>query len=126
MRTFMECGWPAWAVVFLALVAVVVGLVALVLGFVKPRWGLLASVFALLASCSVPGAGAFGTLSGRQKVEAAVSGPSVSPALRKKILAEGYREAGTCTEIGGIAGVFPLLLAFAALGVGFARRNKAK
>ncbi len=125
MRTFMECGWPAWAVVAMALAAVVVGLIALVLGFVKPHWGLVASVFALLASCSVPGVGALGTWSGRQKVESVVSGASVTPALREKIRAVGYREAGTCTEIGGIAGVFPLLLAFAALGVGFARR-KAK
>jgi hypothetical protein len=123
MEAFRECGFPAFLVLALAIIAMVVGIVALSLAILKPRWGLVLSALALAVSCSVPGSGAAGTAYGRQMVEDAVGGESIDPSMRQRILKQGYQEAGQCTTLGVGFGALPLLLSLGALGVAFARRR---
>jgi hypothetical protein len=123
MEAFRECGFPAFAVLALTIVAMVIGLVAVSLAILKPRIGLILSALALAVSCSVPGTGAAGTAYGRRMVEGAVSGASVAPELRERIRQQGYAEAAQCTSLGVGFGALPLLLSLGALGLAFARRR---
>lgn len=123
MEMFRECGWPAFVVLALAMVAVIVGMVALGVAIARPRAGLLLGVVAVAVSCSVPAMGAGGTMIGKSAVDRALSGPSVDPAQGERIRRVGYAEAGQCTNLGASFGVLPLVLAVAAIGVGALRKR---
>ena len=60
MEMFRECGWPAFVVLALAMVAVLLGMVALGVAIARPRAGLILGVVALATSCSVAAMGAGG------------------------------------------------------------------
>ena len=123
MQMFRECGFMAFVVAFIGIVAVLLGIVALSLAIFKPRWGVVLGVVALAVSCSTPGAGALGTVLGKQKTDEALSGESVSPEDKARIREMGYAEAGQCTTLGASFGALPLLLGLAALGLGLLRRK---
>lgn len=123
METFRECGWPAFAVLGLGVVAVLAGLIALAVAIFRPKVGLVLGVMALAVSCSVPAMGAGGTVIGRGAVDSAVSGGAVDPAQAERIRQLGYQEAAQCTTLGASFGALPLLLALAAIAVGALRRT---
>ena len=123
MQMIRECGFVAYVVLALGLLAVVVALVAVSIAILKPRIGLVLSVLALAVSCGAPGAGVAGTLWNRSKIEDALSGASVDPSQRERIREIGQAEAAQCTTLGLGTGALPLLLSIAALGVAFMRRK---
>lgn len=123
MEMFRECGWPAFAVLGLAILSVLFAMVALGVAIAKPRLGVVLGGVALAVSCSVPGMGAGGTMLGRSTVDDAVSGASIAPDQRERIRAEGYQEAGQCTSLGLSFGALPGVLSLAALGLGGLRRR---
>lgn len=123
MQMIRECGFMAYVVLALGLLAVVVGLVAVSIAILAPRIGLVVSVLALAVSCGVPGAGAAGTMWNRSKIEDALAGASVDPAQKERIREIGQAEAAQCTTLGLGAGALPLLLSIAALGAAFMRRK---
>ncbi|MFO0571234.1 MAG: hypothetical protein U0263_36730 [Polyangiaceae bacterium] len=125
MEAFRECGFPAFLVLALGILAVLGGLVALGVAIAKPRAGLVLGVVALALACVVPAAGVGGTLLGRQKTDEAVSGVSIDEGQRERIRIQGYAEASQCTTIGAGAGALPFVLALAALGLAVARRKSA-
>ena len=69
MEMFRECGWPAFVVLALAMVAVLVGMVALGVAIARPRAGLILGVVALATSCSVAAMGAGGTVIGKNATD---------------------------------------------------------
>ena len=123
MNSFMECGWAAWIVLLLAIVAVAGGVVAIGLAILKPKWGLAIGLLAVGLAVLVPAAGVLGTLQGRNVVDGAISGHSVDPSMHEKIRTAGYAEAATCTSLGLTFGALPGLLSVAAIGVAAVRRK---
>lgn len=123
METFRECGWPAFAVLGLGILSVLLAMVALGVALARPRVGLVLGGVALAVSCSVPGMGVGGTMMGRSTVDAAVSGASISPDQRERIRAQGYQEASQCTSLGVGFGALPGVLSLAALALGGLRRR---
>lgn len=123
MDMIRECGFMAWVVLALGVLAVLVGLIALAVAIFKPRVGLALGVLALAVSCGVPGAGVAGTAYGRSVTESALSGPSVDEETKARIREQGHAEAAQCTTLGLGTGALPLLLSIAALGVAFFRRK---
>jgi len=126
MEMFRECGWPAFAVLGLGVLAVLAGMLALGVAIFRPRAGLVLGVVALAVSCSVPAMGAGGTVMGRGRVDEALSGASVDPGAKQRIRAQGYQEAGQCTTLGASFGALPLMLALGALAVGALRKKPAQ
>ncbi len=125
MEMFRECGWPAFVVLALAMVAVLVGMVALGVAIARPRAGLILGVVALATSCSVAAMGAGGTVIGKNATDRALSGAGVNPEQRERIRVVGYAEAGQCTSLGAGFGALPLVLAAAAIVVGLLRKKSA-
>ncbi len=123
MQTFMECGWAAWVILLLTIIAVAGALVAVGLAFFKPKWGLPFAVVAFGLTLCVPAAGVIGTSYGKSVVDGAVSGHSIDPAQRERIRKVGYEEAGTCTGLGLGFGALPGLLSILGLGIAIARRK---
>lgn len=124
MEMFRECGWPAFAVLGLGILAVLAGMIALGVALFRPRAGLVLGAVALAVSCSVPAMGAGGTVIGRGAVDSAVTG-AVEPAQAERIRQLGYREAAQCTTLGASFGALPLVLALAALALGALRKKPA-
>jgi hypothetical protein len=120
---FRECGWPAFAVLGLTVLAFLAGMIALGVAIFRPRVGVVLGAVALGVSCSVPAMGVGGTTIGRGVVDEAVSGGSIAPDQRERIRQVGYQEAAQCTTLGLSFGALPGVLALAALGVGAARRK---
>ncbi|MBI3206996.1 MAG: hypothetical protein HYZ29_35995 [Myxococcales bacterium] len=123
MEMFRECGWPAFAVLGLGVLSVLLAMVALGVAIARPRVGLVLGCVALAVSCSVPGVGVGGTTLGKSTVDAALSGASVAPEQRERIRAQGYQEAGQCTSLGVGFGALPWVLSVAAVAVGGLRRR---
>lgn len=123
MEMFRECGWPAFVVLALGVVAALLALTAIAVAIARPRAGLILGVVALAVSCSVPGTGVGGTLMGKKKVDEVVDSGAVSPDVVERIRKVGYQEAAQCTNLGLGVGSLPLLLAVVAIGLGFLRRN---
>lgn len=120
---FMECGWPAWLVLLLGLIALGLALVALVLALLATKHARLLSVLAVAAALLPAGAGALGTLWGQHQVDAVLT--AVDPAQRERIREVGYREAAQCTTLGAEGASLPLALAVAGLLVSVLRRERS-
>ncbi len=122
-RTFMECGSPAWVVLFLTALGCAAGTVALGVAIIRPRAGLAVAGAALVLAVSAPGAGVIGQHFGRQKVDAVVSDNSIDPSMAERIRAEGYSEAAQCVKVGVGGGSVPFLIGALALIVALVRRK---
>jgi hypothetical protein len=122
-QAFRECGWPAYAVLFLALVGLAAGAVALAMAAARVRLATAAAAVALTLSLGAAAFGPIGTLLQRRAVAQIVDGEAVDPSYRGRILEAGYAEAAQCTSVGLGAGVLPILLAGASLGLALAGRG---
>lgn len=121
---FASCGWPAWAVVACAVVALLLAVVALVLVLRRVRVGRLVALVALAVAFTPYGVGMLGTSLGRGQVDAALAGADEDNA--KSLRAAGYAEAGQCMEIGKDGAMLPLMLAAVAIVAGAVRPAGAK
>ncbi len=121
---FVECGWPAYVILFAALASAACALVAFVLAAARFRHATAASALALALAIAAASLGPGGTLYQRRYVEAIVAAESIDPSQRARILEVGYAEAAQCTSVGLGLGALPLALAAAALALALARRGR--
>lgn len=126
MEAFRECGSPAFVIVVIAVLAFVFGLAAFAIAFVRPRLGLVLGALGLLLAFSTPIVGVVGTALGRAKVEEALHGESIDPAVKDRIRQQGNLEASQCTRLGSFGSALPLLLSVGALLFSFVRREADK
>lgn len=123
MEAFRECGVPAFVILLIAVVGVLLGLVAFSVAFFKPKAGLIIGLVAFLCAFATPIVGVVGTAMGRAKVEQALSGGSVDPAFKERIRKQGNLEASQCTSLGSFGSALPLLLSVGAMLFSFVRRQ---
>ncbi len=124
MEMFRNCGWAAFGVLGVGMLATLLGVVALALAINKPRGGILLGIVALAMSLGAPGVGVLGMIQGQHVTDAAVSGASIDPAFKEKIRLQGYEEAGQCLPVGASMGVLPLIVAGIAIAVGAMRKKQ--
>jgi hypothetical protein len=122
-QAMQECGWAAYAVLLVSVVAFGVALAALAMAAARARFAPAVAAVVLALALLAASIGPVGTFSQRRMVEGAVSGEAIDPAMRARILAVGYAEAAQCTNLGLGFGALPLVLAAGALAFAFARRQ---
>ncbi len=114
---FMQCGWPAWAVLALAAVGAMLGVVSMVLAIARRRGLAFAASGATLAlALIVLAGGAAGRAMGRSMTDEVLA--LVDTAHREEIRAAGYGEAESCVAVAypgaavpGLLGVVGLIVA---------------
>ncbi len=114
-ETFKEVGFIAWPIVFFGMIGGLIGVVALVLTASRSaaaKWAGVAAI-ALGVLCSM--LGGFGMYYGRAKVDAAISGESVTAIQKERIQREGYREARGAPKIGLFFAFFPMFAGVVAM-----------
>ena len=122
-----ECGATAWIGVLLAIIALVLGLVgAALLASKKAGAARVLAVVTLVFVAAILALGPAGRASARSMVEGAVSGESVTPEQRTRILAEGYREAEQCVPVSLVSSALPLLVGVGVLVGAVAARRRAR
>lgn len=126
MEAFRECGPPAFVILLMAVVGLLLGLVAFAIAFARPKIGLIVGSIALLLAFATPIAGVVGMARGRAKVEEALRGGSVDPAYEERIRQQGNLEASQCTSLGAFGSALPLLVSVGALLFSFVRRQTEK
>lgn len=119
-----ECGWPAYAVLFFALVAFVAAIAALAMAALRARHAMVAATLALALALAVAAAalGPMGTFLQQRKVDEILATESIDPSAKARIFEAGYAEAAQCTNLGLGFGALPLVLASVAIALAFARR----
>lgn len=117
------CGWPAYAVLFFALVALVAALVALAMAALRVRNATVAATLALALAVAASALGPMGTFLQQREVDEILATESIDPAAKARIFEAGYAEAGQCTNLGLGFGALPLVLASVAIALAFARRS---
>ena len=123
---FCDCGWASFAILLVTLLGVLIGIVALVLGAMRKGWvgaGLAIVVVCLGLLDGAVGVG--GMLYGRTRVEGAVSGASIDPSQKQRILEMGYGEAQMCVNAGAINGAALVVFGLAGIGLALALKKKA-
>jgi hypothetical protein len=123
MEAFRECGVPAFVILLIAVVGVLLGLIAFSVAFFKPKAGLIIGSIAFLLAFATPIVGVVGTAMGRAKVEQALRGGAVDPAFKERIRQQGNLEASQCTSLGAYGCALPLLLSVGAMLFSFVRRQ---
>jgi hypothetical protein len=123
MEAFRECGAPAFVIALLAGLGVLLGLLAFAIAFARPKVGLIIGSVALVVAFSTPIVGVVGTAMGRAKVEQALQGGSIDPAVKERIRQQGQLEAAQCTRLGSFGAALPLLLSVGAMLFSFVRRQ---
>ena len=125
MESFRNCGWPAFAILLLAVLGFVVAAVAAGLAAARKRQAaLIVGALGVALSLGALGGGPLGAAYGRSITDAAVAGNSIDPVLRESIRATGYAEAGACVPVGLSLGVLPALLSITALALALALSAK--
>ena len=126
MEAFRECGFPAFVILLVAVVGILLGLVAFSIAIFKPKAGLIIGSLAFLLAFATPIVGVVGTAMQRAKVEQALSGGSIDPAVKERIRKQGQLEASQCTSLGAFGSALPLLLSVGAMLFSFVRRQTEK
>ncbi|HEY4118379.1 MAG TPA: hypothetical protein VGM56_11005, partial [Byssovorax sp.] len=99
-NAFRDCGWASFICVFIGLVGLVTGLVGVaLLAASKRRAASMVGLVAVALGVLSVGAGVVGRQTGLARTEAAVSGASVDPAQKARILAVGGEEANQCLKV---------------------------
>lgn len=118
MDAFRMCGWPAFMMLFVALIALVTGVLALVLGGMKqPRVGLPVAIVSLVLALGVFAGGQLAAMYGRTIVDDALASGLVEASQEQLIRQAGYEEAGMCVKLGLSFGSLPFVLAIVALAL---------
>lgn len=121
LRSFFECGWPAYAVLLAAGFAIGVSLTAVAFALMRLRAALVVAGFAMALALSSIAVGALGTFLGERKVDQALTAAAIEPEYKGRIKAEGYAEAAQCTRIGTGFGGLPVALALVACVAAYVR-----
>jgi len=126
-ESFINCGWASWTILLFSFLSFGMSFLSLVLSIAKlPKvaagLGLLSMALSLLAMANGP----IGMMSGRSKVDAAVSGGSIDPVTKAKILEEGYNESRSCLTVGVTLGTPSFVVSACALGLGLVMLSKSK
>ena len=123
---FCDCGWASFVILLVTVLGLLLGVVALVLGAMRTGWVGAGIAIAVVCLGLVDGAvGVGGMLHGRSRVEAAVSGASLDPTLKRRIMDQGYQEAQTCATAGALNGATLAVFGLAGIGLAMALRKKA-
>jgi len=123
MAAFRACGAPAYMVLVVALLGVMVGLAAIV-GAAIPwrRAGVIGAALALGLGVACLAIGAIGMYRGRALAERAVqAAAAVHPAMKARIVEQGYSDAAQCIDVGTVGAWAPAVLGLLALVVARAR-----
>ena len=119
LRSFNDCGWPAYLCVLIGVIGLLLGGVGSLLGALESGTGArvlgaLAVGLGLLAGCT----GLVGKIHGESVVAEVTEGNNISPDQRERIRAEGMMEAAQCVSIGLGTAALPLLLGVVAVALG--------
>ena len=119
LRSFNDCGWPAFLCVLIGAVGLILGGVGALLGALKSHTsarvlGGMAVVLGLLAGCT----GLVGKVRGESVVAEVTAGNNISPDQRERIRAEGMKEAAQCVTIGLGTAALPVVLGVLAVALG--------
>ena len=125
LQAFRECGWPAFLVLILAGVGVLLALVTLGLAVARQRWALALGGLASCVAIAAMAAGALGSALGERQVERALALAGLDAEQSAHIRAQGYAEAEQCTKLGLASGAVPLALSLTGLLLAALRRHRA-
>jgi len=122
---FCDCGWASFVILLVTALGLLLGLIALILGAMRKGWTAAGLAIVVVCLAMLDGAvGVGGMLYGRNMVEGAVSGVSIDPAQKKRIMEQGYSEAQTCVTAGALNGGLLLVIGLAGIGLGLALKKK--
>lgn len=123
MQSIAECGWSAWLVILVAIVAIPISATALILAINKKRTAAIMAGFAISVGMAPFACGSIGEQLGRSRVDAALEGGAIDPGRQAEIREEGYAEARQCRKIGLGGTALPAGLAALGLVISLFRRD---
>jgi hypothetical protein len=125
-ESFRDCGWAAWLCLLIGLAGAAAGVLGVALFAGKVRGAArVFGILALAAGVLSLGTGLVGRETGLSRTRAAVSGESIDPSQRARILALGAEEANQCIAVGAATGALPFILGALAVGLGLALQKEA-
>ncbi len=123
MGAITECGWPAWVVILVAIVAIPISATALALAVNRKRTAAIMAALSLSFGFAPYACGTIGEQISRARVDGVVDGGAIDPGKVDVLRAAGYGEAAQCRKVGLGGSAIPGLLSIAALALAMVRRD---